>query len=304
MRRRHFILSASGILATLAAPRRAWAADPVSGRFAVTGGTLGYRRYGTAGRPYVLLSGGPGLNSSYVDPIAIELSHERTIVVLDQRGTGTSRDAIGDGSQLTVAGAIADLDALRAALGLTHLSLLGHSWGAMLSMAYAAAHGDRVASLVLLDPGGPDPSFFISFRQMLENHMTADDKAAAAAAQNDPQAQQRVLLPAYFHDRAKGVAFAAALPAQSSYPDVMRTMFNDVAAHYDVTAGLRNTPIPVLLIYGTDDPSRSASLQLDALFPHAAKAVIADAGHFPWVENPVPFYLAVRAFLSGAPPPS
>jgi len=166
MRRRHFILSASGILATLAAPRRAWAADPVSGRFAVTGGTLGYRRYGTAGRPYVLLSGGPGLNSSYVDPIAIELSHERTIVVLDQRGTGTSRDAIGDGSQLTVAGAIADLDALRAALGLTHLSLLGHSWGAMLSMAYAAAHGDRVASLVLLDPGGPDPSFFISFRQM------------------------------------------------------------------------------------------------------------------------------------------
>ncbi len=304
MQRSRFILSAGGTLAALAVARPARAADPVGGRFAVAGGTLGYRRYGTAGRPYVLLSGGPGLESSYVDPIAIELSRERTIVVLDQRGTGTSRDAMGDGSQLTVAGAVADLDGLRTELGLQRLALLGHSWGAMLSMAYAATHGDRVASLALLDPGGPNPSFFIGFRQMLENRKTADAKAAAAAAQADPQAQQRANLPAYFHDHAKGVAFAAALPAQSSYPDVTRAMFDDVVKHYDVTAALRNTPVPVLLVYGTDDPSRSASLQLDAVFPHAAKAVIADAGHFPWVENPVAFYAAVRAFLGGAPPPS
>ena len=304
MRRQRFILAAGGALAALAVPRRAWAAEPVGGRFAVTGGTLGYRRYGTAGRPYVLLSGGPGLNSAYVDLIALELSRERTIVVLDQRGTGTSREAIGDGSQLTVDGAVADLDALRAELGLAHLSLLGHSWGAMLSMAYAAAHGDRVASLALLDPGGPNPSFFAGFRQMLETHVTADDRAAVAAAGADPEAQQRARLPAYFHDRAKGVAYAAILPAPSSYPDVTQAMFGDIVAHYDVTAALRDTPIPVLLVFGSDDPSRSASQQLDATFPHAVKALIADAGHFPWLENPVAFYAAIRAFLNGVPPPS
>src|SRR5665213_841006 len=69
--------------------------------------------------------------------------HPRTVVVFDQRGTGASRAAMGDASALTVAGAVADLDALRAALGLQHLGLIGHSWGAMLSLACAAAYASE-----------------------------------------------------------------------------------------------------------------------------------------------------------------
>jgi proline iminopeptidase len=301
MIRQHFIAGACAALAAVAAPLTTIAAEPVSGRFPVGGGTLGYRRFGASGAVDVLLSGGPGLEPAYVDPIAIELARDRTIVVLDQRGTGTSRDALGDGSQLTVAGAVADLDALRSALGLTRLSLLGHSWGAMLSMAYAAAHGDRVASLALLDPGGPDPSFFKGFGQVLESHLTAADEAAAAAAQKSGQPPQRALLPGYFHDHAKGLAYAVSLPPHFANPDVSRAMFTDVSTHYDVKAALRDTPIPTLLLYGADDAARVSEAQLDALFPHATKALIAESGHFPWIENPAPFYAAIRAFLSTVP---
>jgi len=46
--------------------RRAEVHDrPVS----VAGGTLGYRRSGTSGAVHVLLSGGPGLESAYLDPV-------------------------------------------------------------------------------------------------------------------------------------------------------------------------------------------------------------------------------------------
>ncbi len=196
---------------------------------------------------------------------------------------------------------MADLDGLRLALGLSRLSVLGHSWGAMLAMAYAAAHSDRVASLALLDPGGPDSTFFPGFGQVLESRLTPADRAAAEAAQKAGQPAQRALMPAYFHDRAKGIAYAASLPSHFANSDVTRAIFTDVIAHYDVKAALHDTPLPALLLYGTDDPARVVEAQLDALFPHATKATIADAGHFPWLENPVPFYAAVRAFLRSAP---
>jgi proline iminopeptidase len=264
---------------------------------------LSYRRFGERGPVHVLLSGGPGLESAYVDPVATELARDRTVVVLDQRGTGASRAAFGDGSQVTVAGAVADLENLRTELGQRRLSLLGHSWGAMLSMAYAAAHGDRVASLALLDPGGPDPSFAKAFSDIITFKLTDADKAAADTAQKNGTGTLRTIIPGYFHDHAKGVAYGAAMPQHYANADVSRALFEDISKHYDVKDALRDTMIPILVVYGTDDPSRAAEAQLDALFPHATKVMIADSGHFPWVENPTPFYVAVRAFLARAPAP-
>ena len=306
MIRRSFVAGSAAALALAGLAARARADGYVSARFTVAGGTLGYRRFGTSGPLHVLLSGGPGLEAAYVDPVAVELARDRTVVVLDQRGTGTSREAFGDGSALTVAGAVADLDGLREALGLRRLSLLGHSWGAMLSMAYAAAHGDRVASLALLDPGGPDPAFFKGFGERIGARLTAADNAAALAAQqaNSADGVQRAILPGFFYDHAKGLAFQASLPQHFANSDVNRTMYTDVAAHYDVTKTLNGTTIPTLLLYGTDDPSRVAEAQLDTLFPHATKVMVADSGHFPWLENFTPFYAAIRAFLNGAPVPA
>ena len=93
------------------------------------------------------------------------------------------------------------------------------------------------------------------------------------------------------------------MPQGYAHHDVSTALFADIGAHYDVKDALRNTPIATLVLFGTDDPARAAEAQLDALFPRATKVMIADAGHFPWIENPAPFYAALRAFLAGAPPP-
>jgi pimeloyl-ACP methyl ester carboxylesterase len=304
MNRRRFLVAASATAALAGTTVMVEAAGPAVRTFPVAGGALSYRRFGDRGPVHVLLSGGPGLESAYVDPVAAELARDRTIVVLDQRGTGASRDAFGNGSQVTVAGAVADLESLRTELDQTKLSLLGHSWGAMLSMAYAAAYPNRVAALALLDPGGPDPQFAKAFGQIIEARLTDADKTAAddATQKRGGEGSLRAILPGYFHDHAKGVAYAASLPQHYSNGDVNRAMFADIAAHYDVKDALRDTTIPALVVYGTDDPSRAAEAQLDALFPRATKVMIADAGHFPWIENPAPFYAAIRAFLAKLPP--
>jgi pimeloyl-ACP methyl ester carboxylesterase len=114
---------------------------------------LVYEDYG-AGQPIVLLAGGPGQNPAYMAPVARMLaSSGRRVLLLDQRGTGRSTDAISCRERMTLAGAVADLDALRTHLRLKRLTIAGHSWGGMLAMAHVREHPDQVAGLLLIDPG-------------------------------------------------------------------------------------------------------------------------------------------------------
>jgi pimeloyl-ACP methyl ester carboxylesterase len=302
-RSRFVIGTAAALGAAAYAPARADV--PVSLTFPATGGSLAYRRYGTGGPIDVFLAGGPGMRATYLDPVAQTLAVGRTAIVFDQRGTGDSRAAFGDGSLVSVAGDVADVDALRVTLGLQKLGLVGHSWGAMLSMAYAAAHPDRVAYLALLDPGGPNMRFSADFLSRVGAHMTDDEKMAAATAMDAGKLPPPSdVVPAYFHDHAKGVAFARTPEGSTVYSDVYAAIGRDAADHYDVTTALKGTTLATLALYGSDDPSLAAKSALDALFPHATVTMIPNAGHFPWLENPVPFYAAVTAFQTSAPVPA
>jgi proline iminopeptidase len=99
------------------------------------------------GPPIVFLHGGPGggclpHHRRFFDP-----QHWR-IVLFDQRGAGRSTPAasITDNTTWTL---VADLEKLRAHLGIDRFVLFGGSWGSTLALAYAEAHPQRVAGLVL-----------------------------------------------------------------------------------------------------------------------------------------------------------
>lgn len=90
------------------------------------------------GVPLVFLHGGPGggvrpFNRRYYDP-----SYWR-IVMLDQRGCGRSTP-YGEMRDNTTHHLIADLEALRAHLGITQWLVAGGSWGSFLALAYGQAH--------------------------------------------------------------------------------------------------------------------------------------------------------------------
>jgi proline iminopeptidase len=105
-----------------------------------------------AGRPAVVLHGGPGSGAGpfwrrYFDPAAYR------IVLLDQRGCGRSTPNAGDhGTDLstnTTHHLLADLELLRGTLGIDRWLVFGGSWGSTLGLAYAQRHPARVSALVL-----------------------------------------------------------------------------------------------------------------------------------------------------------
>lgn len=100
-----------------------------------------------AGKPVVLLHGGPGAGCGpkmrrFHDP-----KHYR-IVLFDQRGAGRSTPH-ADLVDNTTWHLVADIERLRQHLGIERWQVFGGSWGSTLALAYAQTHPERVTELVL-----------------------------------------------------------------------------------------------------------------------------------------------------------
>jgi proline iminopeptidase len=99
------------------------------------------------GVPVVVLHGGPGGGCSpamrrYFDP-----EHYR-VVLFDQRGCGRSRPHASVEANTTWH-LVADIEAIREALGIEAWIVFGGSWGATLALIYAQSHPSRALHLVL-----------------------------------------------------------------------------------------------------------------------------------------------------------
>lgn len=100
------------------------------------------------GKPALFLHGGPGGGCSTDNRRLFDPERYR-IVLFDQRGAGRSKP-IGSLDNNTTPHLIADIERLRAFLGITQFHcVLGGSWGATLALAYAQSHPECVKNLVL-----------------------------------------------------------------------------------------------------------------------------------------------------------
>ncbi|WP_345752262.1 prolyl aminopeptidase [Microbacterium rhizophilus] len=104
------------------------------------------------GKPVVFLHGGPGGGTAswqrrFFDP------ERYRIILMDQRACGRSEphasEPEGDLAAVTTWHLVADLEVLRAHLGVDRWQVFGGSWGSALALAYAQAHPRRVTELVL-----------------------------------------------------------------------------------------------------------------------------------------------------------
>lgn len=105
-----------------------------------------------SGKPAVLLHGGPGQGSAPNMRRAFDPARYR-IVLFDQRGCGRSLPHASEPTTElafnTTPHLIADLEALRAHLGIDRWLVSGGSWGSTLAVAYAHRHPSRVSEIVL-----------------------------------------------------------------------------------------------------------------------------------------------------------
>ena len=124
---------------------------PREGFIEVTGGKVWYRIVGEGNQtPIILLHGGPGVPSYYLNPLA-ELSKDRPVIFYDQLGCGRSSQKM-DTSLMTIESFVKQLEELRATLGIKEFYLYGSSWGTMLGVDYYLKYPNNVKAMILSSP--------------------------------------------------------------------------------------------------------------------------------------------------------
>ncbi|MGC7098514.1 prolyl aminopeptidase [Amycolatopsis lurida] len=103
------------------------------------------------GKPAVVLHGGPGSGCTAASRELFDPERYR-VVLFDQRNCGRSTphasESDVDLSANTTHHLIADLELLRASLGIERWLVSGASWGSVLGLAYAERHPDRVSEML------------------------------------------------------------------------------------------------------------------------------------------------------------
>ncbi len=199
------------------------------------------------------LAGGPGqaaipLTSTFAVEMAPAL-HTRDLVIFDQRGTGSSDPLQCPALQLnapesaavalcakelgpsrgdyTTADTVADIEALRVALGYQKLVLFGTSYGTKVALEYAARYPQNVEALVLdstVLPNGPDPlqrSTFAAIPTALDD-LCSD--GACARISPDPLGEIAHLVSEIDRTPLRGHIYdgnGQRVPAELAGPDVL-----------------------------------------------------------------------------------
>lgn len=242
------------------------------------------REHGTAGPRVIVLHGGPGA-PGYMAPVARRLAGAFRVLEPFQRGSG--------GTPLTVARHVADLHALvEERCAGERPALVGHSWGAMLALAYAAAHPDGAASLALVGCGTFDPvsrARLESTREARTDVLLRRRIASLDGEIFDPDARLRamgdLLLPVYSYDPTATMLGTEACDARAyreSWADMIR--LQDAGIYPAAFAAIGS---PVLMLHGTTDPhpGRMIRDRLAAYLPHLEYRELDRCGHYPWLER-------------------
>ncbi|MFG2111723.1 alpha/beta fold hydrolase [Streptomyces sp. NPDC048718] len=271
------------------------------------GTRLAYRVQGEGGEPLIVLPGGPMRDQAYLGDLGGLAAH-RSLVVLDPRGTGDSAVPADPGGYRCDR-QVADIEALRAHLGLARIDLLGHSGSANLATLYAAAHPGRIRSLVLVTPGGRAVGVEVTDEEWDKAAEVFADQpwyvgARAALDALDPGAPVREAAPlvmpfAYGRWDEAARAHADAVVEQTSW-EAAEAFYGPGAFDPAATrAALRELDAPVLVLAGEYDggPTPAMAARIADCFPRAELVVQSGAGHFPWVDDAGAFRRSVAAFL-------
>jgi len=279
-----------------------------AGVLEVEGARLAYRVFGE-GEPVVVLHGGPGLDSSYLLPQMAHIADGFRLIFYDQRTSGGSSSDT-EVAAVTLADFVADLENLRAGLGLGRMNLLGHSWGGMLAMFYAVEHPENVGSLILLSSGGARSTFWAELFAGIERRRTAGSarrleelQQSSGYANKDPAVWEeyyRVFFEPYFHDPAMASRLSTRFSSETlqRMDALYQSPLNRSARSYDIVDRLSKIHAPTLIVHGEDDVIPLAyAEEIHRSIPGSDLLVLGRCGHFPYIEQPEKTSGAITGFL-------
>lgn len=257
------------------------------------------RQYGLSGPDVVLVHGGPGA-AGYLAPVARELADSFHAIEPFQRGSGDE--------PLTVVRHVSDLhEVVTMHCGGRRPAVVGHSWGAMLALAYAAAYPDEPACLVLIGCGTFDEAArerMDATRRSRITPATARRLEHVKTAVSDPDERLRIMGRVFQRvDSCELIRFEDELERcdarahEQTWADMLRLQAEGVyPAAFDAIR------VPVVMLHGADDahPGRMIEASLRPHLPRLEYREWERCGHYPWLEKAArdEFFAVLRSWLS------
>ncbi len=243
--------------------------------------------------PELLLIQGLG-NSGWPGRRQVAAFPDRRVIWFDNRGTGRSpKDPPPASIDRLADDAASVLDGLR--VGRAHV--LGHSMGGYIAQTLALRRPDLVRSLVLVGTGAGVPGHAPVPQETLDAWLAN----AHLPGPEYVRATMHFSLAPGWTD-AHEDEFEQLIAERIEYPTPPECWW----AQYDacvrlIEAGLpiEGISVPTLVIHGDEDRvvPISNGRSIATRIPHAELLVLEGAGHYPYFEQPGPFYAAVRDFL-------
>jgi len=317
-----FVLLALPVIAQGGKPNVADAVYPIREGFVDAHGVMIYYMSTGRGQPLMILHGGPGASHDYFLPYLLPLMRHHRVVFIDERGSGQSQK-LENPSGYTIENMVEDVEAVRQALGLGKISLLGHSYGGALAQAYALKYQRNLSHLILASTWSSTVAMNQVFVRMKQN-MTPElrnriDKLEAEGLFGHGKDYEKNrytnnymiaawgegYFPYVYHNRPDP-NYDPIEQGKTSW-DLYREMWGE-HGEFVIDGNLKtveyidrlpNIKVPTLIIVGDhDECDPSLSKTMHSKIAGSKLVILPSSGHMTFVDQPKMFLEAVDQFLS------
>ena len=253
---------------------------------------LNFHRIGI-GPPIVILHGLFGSARNW-QSIARKLTDNFEVITVDLRNHGSSPHA----AEMAYTDLAADVSALIEKLELQDVTLIGHSMGGKAAMTLALAKPSQIGRLIVVDigPGSYDNDYGHMLDAMSALDLSVISRRAEALAQLEraiPDNEIRLfILQNLKFDADARPRWRINLPViRAEIDNLVGAISYETGAHFDR---------PCYFIKGENSTrvNENALTLINRCFPGHRLITIANAGHWPHVENPLEFLNKLREILA------
>ncbi|HTX60487.1 MAG TPA: alpha/beta hydrolase [Verrucomicrobiae bacterium] len=253
--------------------------------------TLDVRVDGTSGDPVVLIHGFP-LSREIWNAQAEALARTHRVVLPNLRGAGASSAGAGPYLMESLA---ADVAAALDALAIERATIVGHSLGGYVALAFARMFSERVDRLALVCSRlAADSADQAAARGELADRIEREGSIAAAIDAYLP----RLLAPETFamHPQIEQRVRAIAMEYK---PEGAAALLRGMALRDPASDIVADLQMPMAMIAGAHDVVLSVAEARDVAhaFPAGRLVVCEHSGHLPMLEEPQRVSEALQALL-------
>ncbi|MGB6500674.1 MAG: alpha/beta fold hydrolase [Thermoplasmata archaeon] len=279
-------------------------------RVSVPGGrSFEYVSQGTGPATLLVHPGGPGLTYHYLRPFLKLANKNLRVILFNPRGVGHSW-APRRGADYTIPNLAEDVEAIRRALKIRELHLLGYSAGGFAALEYAHRYERHLTSLLLCATAGSAEEVRAAYRLMLGSasprqrarlrELTrakafADPEYAALSEKIAHPFQMRFLRadpPDWKATKVNAAVYRAMMTRSGDEFTVDGTM-----AGWDGRKYYSKIEVPTLVVVGRYDYFFEPSVEMNERIEPAHLRVLARSSHMAILEQTKEFLGTVREFL-------